>query len=62
MYEMYNPTIQKIEVLILEKRLDEDLSYLIDALPEYSTIDFNLEPVTHPPGKPVTINPLKVQI
>lgn len=62
MYEMYNPTIQKIEVLILEKRLDEDLSYLIDALPEYSTIDFNLEPVTHPPGKPVTINPLKVKL
>lgn len=59
MYEMYNPTILKIETLKLEKRLDEDLTYLADALPEYSTFNFNMEPVPHAPGKPVPINPLK---
>lgn len=61
MYELYNPTILKIETLLLEKRLDEDLSYLIDALPEYSTFSFDMEPVTHSAGKPVPINPLKVK-
>jgi hypothetical protein len=35
MYDLYNPTILKIETLKLERRLDDDLSYLIDALPEY---------------------------
>lgn len=60
MYEMYNPTILKIETLKLEKRLDEDLNYLIDALPEYSTFDFDMEPVSHPTGTPVPVNPVKV--
>lgn len=62
MYELYNPTLLKIEVLLLERRLDEDLSYLIDALPEYSTFSFNMEPVTHPAGKILPINPLKVKL
>ena len=60
MYELYNPTLLKIEVIRLEKRLDDDLSYLIDALPEYSTFSFNLEPVVHPAGSPVPVNPIKV--
>jgi len=62
LYEMYNPTILKIETVKLEKRLDDDLSYLIDALPEYSTFDFNLEPVAHPAGTPIPVNPLKVKL
>uniref|UniRef100_A0AC34Q6M6 Large ribosomal subunit protein bL19m n=1 Tax=Panagrolaimus sp. JU765 TaxID=591449 RepID=A0AC34Q6M6_9BILA len=62
MYELYNPTILKIETLKLEKRLDNDLSYLIDALPEYSTFDFNLEPIAHPVGKPIPINETKVKL
>uniref|UniRef100_A0A6J0TXS5 Large ribosomal subunit protein bL19m n=2 Tax=Pogona vitticeps TaxID=103695 RepID=A0A6J0TXS5_9SAUR len=44
-YELYNPIIQEIKVLKLEKRLDDDLMYLRDALPEYSTVDVNMEPV-----------------
>uniref|UniRef100_A0A0N5AWI0 Large ribosomal subunit protein bL19m n=1 Tax=Syphacia muris TaxID=451379 RepID=A0A0N5AWI0_9BILA len=60
MYELYNPTILKIEVIKLEKRLDDDLSYLIDALPEYSTFNQHMEPVIHPAGSPVPINPLKM--
>uniref|UniRef100_A0A7E4W4K7 Large ribosomal subunit protein bL19m n=1 Tax=Panagrellus redivivus TaxID=6233 RepID=A0A7E4W4K7_PANRE len=62
MYELYNPTILKIETLKLEKRLDTDLSYLIDALPEYSTFDFNLEPIAHPVGTPVPINDTQVKL
>jgi large subunit ribosomal protein L19 len=60
MYEIYNPTIIKIETLVLEKRLDEDLTYLVDALPHYSTFPFNMEPTAHVPGKPVPLNPIKV--
>lgn len=43
LYEMYDPAIHKIEVLKLEKRLDDELLYLRDALPEYSTFDSNME-------------------
>uniref|UniRef100_A0A0K0CTN6 Large ribosomal subunit protein bL19m n=1 Tax=Angiostrongylus cantonensis TaxID=6313 RepID=A0A0K0CTN6_ANGCA len=62
MYDLYNPTIRKIETLKLEKRLDKDLSYLADALPEYSTFDFHMEPTAHPAGTPVPINPIKVKL
>lgn len=62
MYELYNPTIKKIETLKLEKRLDKDLSYLVDALPEYSTFDFHMEPIAHPAGTPVPVNQMKVRI
>lgn len=62
MYELYNPTILKIETIKLERRLDDDLTYLIDALPEYSTFEVNMEPVAHPVGTPVPINPLKVKL
>ena len=62
MYDMYNPTIQKIEVLKLEKRLDEELFYLRDAPQEFSTVSFNFEVVPHPPGAPVPVNDLQVLI
>ncbi|XP_077147649.1 large ribosomal subunit protein bL19m [Ranitomeya variabilis] len=44
-YEIYNPLIQEIQVLKLEKRVDDALFYLRDALPEYSTVDVNMKPV-----------------
>lgn len=59
-YEMYDPTIQKIEVLRLEKRLDEKLYYLRDALPEYSTFDMNMETEYLPEGSAVPVNETKV--
>lgn len=59
-YDMYDPTMQKVEVLRLEKRLDEKLYYLRDCLPEYSTFDPNMEAVTLPDGEPVPVNPIKV--
>lgn len=43
-YEMYDPSIHKIDVLRLEKRLDDELLYLRDALPEYSTFDTDMQP------------------
>ncbi|GAB6030646.1 mitochondrial 54S ribosomal protein YmL19 [Chamberlinius hualienensis] len=61
-YDLYNPTIRKIEVLKLEKRLDGELFYLRDALPEYSTFPFDMEPVLHPEGAPVPVNPIKVKL
>lgn len=60
MYDLYNPTIISIDVLRLEKRLDDELFYLRDAGPEYSTFPFDMEPEFHPEGKPVPINPIKV--
>lgn len=57
---MYHPHIQKIEMLKLEKRLDEELYYLRDAPPEYSTIPFDFEPVQFAKGSKVPVNPIKV--
>lgn len=62
-YDLYNPTIQEIQVLRLEKRLDEHLLYLRDALPEYSQVPFDMP--ADPPlkqGEPIPINPLQVQM
>uniref|UniRef100_H3AQ11 Large ribosomal subunit protein bL19m n=1 Tax=Latimeria chalumnae TaxID=7897 RepID=H3AQ11_LATCH len=61
-YDLYSPRIRQIEVLKLEKRLDDNLMYLRDALTEYSTFDFNMKPVRHPPGAEVPVNKLKVKM
>ncbi|RZC37133.1 39S ribosomal protein L19, mitochondrial, partial [Asbolus verrucosus] len=61
-YEMYDPTIKSIEVLRLEKRLDNELLYLRDALPEYSTFDPNMEMEILPEGAPVPVNEIKVKL
>ena len=60
-YDLYNPTIQKIEVLKLEKRLDDNLTYLQDCPPEYSTIPIDFQPVKLSPGAKVPINTNKVK-
>lgn len=61
-YEMYDPTIQKVEVIRLEKRLDDRLMYLRDALPEYSTFDLNMEPEILAEGSPVPVNDAMVRL
>lgn len=61
-YELYSPRIQKIEVLKLEKRLDDNLMYLRDALPEYSTVDPDMKPVPFPSTGEVPVNSLKVKM
>ena len=60
LYDMYCPLIQKIEVLRLEKRLDDSLLYLRDSLPEYSTFSFDMEPEMRVDNSVVPINPIKV--
>lgn len=55
-YDLYNPLILSIEVLRLEKRLDDNLTYLRDALPEYSTIPEDMKPEPREEGAEVPIN------
>lgn len=53
-------SIQKIEVLKLEKRLDDNLMYLRDALPEYSTVDPDMKPVPFSPTGEVPVNKVRI--
>ncbi|KAL4717038.1 hypothetical protein ACJJTC_016925 [Scirpophaga incertulas] len=59
-YDLYDPTIQKIQVLRLEKRLDDKLLYLRDSLPEYSTFPFDMDQEILPEGSEVPVNPIQV--
>lgn len=61
-YRIYDPTIQKIDVLRLEKRLDNELFYLRDALPEYSTFPLDMEVEFLPEGSDVPVNDVKVPL
>lgn len=61
-YDLYNPCILSIEVLKLEKRLDDNLLYLRDALPEYSTIPEDMKPVLTHEGTEVPINKTLVKM
>ncbi|KAM8785115.1 large ribosomal subunit protein bL19m [Rhynchonycteris naso] len=61
-FELYNPRIQEIQVVKLEKRLDDSLLYLRDALPEYSTFDINMKPEVLESNQEVPVNQLKVKM
>ncbi|XP_004369209.1 large ribosomal subunit protein bL19m [Trichechus manatus latirostris] len=61
-FQLYNPRIQEIQVVKLEKRLDDSLLYLRDALPEYSTFDTNMKPVVQESDQEVPVNKLKVKM
>ncbi|XP_076641614.1 mitochondrial ribosomal protein L19 [Halictus rubicundus] len=61
-YELYDPAIQKIECLRLERRLDNDLLYLRDAPEEYSTFPFNMDVELVPEGAPVPVNEIKIPL
>lgn len=61
-YDLYNPLIQKIEVLRLEKRLDDNLLYLRDALPEYSTVPEDMKAQPLEEGAEVPINKTLVKM
>ena len=56
MYQMYNPTVAKVEVVRLEKRLDEELYYLRDCAPEHSTFPQDMDLEILPEGAPVPVN------
>ena len=62
MYNMYSPTINRIEVLRLERRLDDELYYLRDAPLQYSTVPFEMEPEILPEGSPVPLNDIIVPL
>jgi len=62
LYDLYCPLIREIQVLRLEKRIDDSLFYLRDALPEYSTFPFDMEPEVRAEGAPVSINAMKVKL
>jgi len=62
MYQMYSPTVVKIEVIRLEKRLDDELYYLRDAAQEYSTVPFDMEPEILPEESPVPVNTTVVKL
>nr|CAG4643544.1 EOG090X0F2L [Ilyocryptus agilis] len=62
LYQMYNPLIQQIQVLRLEKRLDDTLLYLRDCPPEYSTFPFDMEPEVRADSSVVPVNPIKVKL
>ncbi|KAM8831815.1 large ribosomal subunit protein bL19m [Spinachia spinachia] len=61
-YEIYSPRIQQIDVLKLEKRLDDNLMYLRDALSEYSTVDPEMRPGPFSPTGEVTVNKIRVRM
>lgn len=61
-FNLYHPVIQNIQVLRLEKRLDDDLRYLRDALPKYSTVNPDMEVEILPEGSKVPVNSTKVQL
>ncbi|KAL0164505.1 hypothetical protein M9458_040258, partial [Cirrhinus mrigala] len=44
------------------KRLDDNLMYLRDALPEYSTFDFDMQPVHYEITGDVPVSQLKVKM
>jgi len=62
MYNLYSPTVVKIEVLRLERRLDDELYYLRDAPQEYSTVPFDMEPEILPEGSSVPLNKTIVKL
>ena len=61
-YDIYSPNVINIETLKLETRLDDEMYYLRDAPPEYSTFPVDLEPELLPEGEPVPLNPLIVPL
>lgn len=61
-FDIYDPTIQKIECLRLEKRLDNELFYLRDAPLEYSTFSFDMDAEILPENSAVPVNDIKVPL
>lgn len=61
-FDIYNPCLRHIEVLKLEKRIDSDLRYLRDALPQYSTVPVDMVAIPHDDSQPVPINEMLVEL
>lgn len=62
-YDIYNPTIQSIEVLKLEKRLDDHLYYLRDAPLEHSYVPFDFKAeIKFSNNEEVPVNETKIKL
>lgn len=61
-YDLYNPLIISIEVLKLEKRLDDSLVYLRDCPHEYSYFPQDMKPEMLEPGAEVPVNKTLVKL
>ena len=62
MYDLYSPTLKDIEVLRLEKRLDEELYYLRDCDPKYSTVPMDMTAELLPEDSAVPINDVVIPL
>jgi len=62
MFDLYSPTLKEVEVLRLEKRIDEELYYLRDCDPKHSTIPTDMVPELLPDGEPVPLNDIVVPL
>jgi len=62
MFDLYSPTVKEIEVLRLERRLDEELYYLRDCDPKYSTVPTDMMPELLPEGEPVPLNDIVIPL
>ncbi|XP_033192644.1 mitochondrial ribosomal protein L19 [Bombus vancouverensis nearcticus] len=60
-YDLYDPAIQKIDCLRLERRLDDELLYLRDAPLEYSKFPFDME-IETTVSQSVPLNDIKVPL
>uniref|UniRef100_A0A1I8JRA3 Large ribosomal subunit protein bL19m n=1 Tax=Macrostomum lignano TaxID=282301 RepID=A0A1I8JRA3_9PLAT len=55
-YELYSPSIVSIQLLKLERRLDDNLLYLMDAPHSHCTIPFDMVPEPYSRNDPVPVN------
>ena len=56
MVDLYSPSVKEIEVLKLEKRLDDELYYLRDCDPKYCMVPIDMVAEKAPENKPIPIN------
>jgi len=56
MYDLYSPTVKEIEVLRLEKRIDDELYYLRDCDPKHSTFPVDMQAELLADGQSVPVN------
>jgi len=62
MFDLYAPSVKELEVLRLEKRLDDELYYLRDCDQKYSTFPTDMIPEMIPENQSVPINDLVVPL
>ena len=62
MVDLYSPSVKEIEVLKLEKRLDDELYYLRDCDPKYCTVPLDMVAEKAPENKPIPINDVIISV